>query len=154
MSELLATALKVAFLALLWLFILLVANVIRTDLFGRTVPAADVPEQHLIKPERRRRRRKEPTVLAIESGAKAGTRLALVDLIHIGRGADCELVLDDDYVSTQHAELQRGPSGDWTLTDLGSTNGSYVNGVRVTTPTTVTRDDTLRIGRTQMKLEA
>jgi pSer/pThr/pTyr-binding forkhead associated (FHA) protein len=51
------------------------------------------------------------------------------DLV-IGRsGADLEV--DDRGVSRRHARLSRGPDGGWTLTDLGSTNGTFVNGVRV-----------------------
>ena len=45
-----------------------------------------------------------------------------------------------------------GPSGLY-LEDLGSTNGSYVNGQRITAPTTITMSDTVRIGKTILKLE-
>ena len=172
MSEILVAAGKVGFLALLWLFILLVANVVRTDLFGRQVVAREVApagppgsgqpkavkagraEKPAKEPKPAKRGRKEPASILLESGERAGTRLALVDLVRIGRGADCELNLeDDDYVSTRHAELTRSPDGTWTLSDLGSTNGTWVNGVRVTTPVVVKPGDGLRIGRTQMKLE-
>ena len=92
-------------------------------------------------------------MLAIDTGSQAGTRLALVDEFRIGRSAGCALVLDDDYVSTDHASLVRMPKGEWVLTDLGSTNGTFVNEVRVVSPTVVTPSDSLRIGRTQMRLE-
>ena len=153
MADLITTLLKVAFLAVLWLFVLLVANVIRTDLF-RTAPATGrsgataAPAPAPVK-----RSRKEPKVLAIDTGSLAGTRLALVDEFRIGRSAGCALVLDDDYVSTDHASLVRMPKGEWVLSDLGSTNGTFVNEVRVVTPTVVTPADSLRIGRTQMRLE-
>jgi hypothetical protein len=156
MADLITTLLKVAFLAVLWLFVLLVANVIRTDLF-RTAPAtprsarsgAGAPAA----PARVKRSRKEPKVLAIDTGSQAGTRLALVDEFRIGRSEGCALVLDDDYVSSDHASLVRTPKGEWVLSDLGSTNGTFVNEVRVVTPTVVTPSDSLRIGRTQMRLE-
>ncbi len=92
-------------------------------------------------------------MLAIDTGPQAGTRLALVDEFRIGRSADCALILDDDYVSGDHASLARRANGDWVVTDLGSTNGTFVNEVRVVTPTVVTASDSLRIGRTQMRLE-
>jgi hypothetical protein len=49
----------------------------------------------------------------------------------IGRSRDAECVLRDPNVSRHHAELQRSASGDWTIADLGSTNGVTVNGRRV-----------------------
>jgi hypothetical protein len=49
----------------------------------------------------------------------------------IGRAKDAECVLRDPNVSRRHAELRRSPSGDWTIADLGSTNGIKVNGRRV-----------------------
>jgi pSer/pThr/pTyr-binding forkhead associated (FHA) protein len=156
MADLIVTLLKVAFLAVLWLFVLLVANVIRTDLF-RTAPAgprdkrgASAPAP---SPEPRKRGKNELKILAIDTGPQAGTRLALVDEFRIGRSSACALILDDDYVSGDHASLARTAKGDWVVTDLGSTNGTFVNEVRVVTPTVVTAADSLRIGRTQMRLE-
>jgi pSer/pThr/pTyr-binding forkhead associated (FHA) protein len=52
-------------------------------------------------------------------------------LTHIGRGAHNDIVLDDDSVSDSHAKLQRR-DGRWLLMDLGSTNGTYAGGVRLT----------------------
>jgi len=155
MADLIVTLLKVAFLAVLWLFVLLVGNVIRTDLF-RTEPVGTrgkVKASAARAPQPRRQGRSEPRILAIDTGPQAGTRLALVDEFRIGRSADCALILDDDYVSGDHASLGHRPGGDWVVTDLGSTNGTFVNEARVTAPTVVTTADTLRIGRTQMRLE-
>ncbi|MDO5287436.1 MAG: FHA domain-containing protein [Actinomycetia bacterium] len=152
MAELLVTLLKVGFLAVLWVFVLLVANTIRNDLVARpalaTAGAARRSEAAAERPAQ-----PEPRILAIQTGSQAGARLALVEHFRIGRSADCALILDDDYVSGDHAEMQHRANGDWVLTDLGSTNGSFVNGVRVTTPTVVTPADDIRIGRTQMRLE-
>jgi len=45
----------------------------------------------------------------------------------LGRSRECDCVLNDPNVSRRHAELRRGPTGDWQIVDLGSTNGVKVN---------------------------
>ncbi|MDR0960502.1 MAG: FHA domain-containing protein [Propionibacteriaceae bacterium] len=173
MPELTVVVAKVAFLALVWLFIALIAGTIRTDMVGRAMPAPSgrVPAHRPPSPEASRRQavppvtprpepEEEPWVLAIDSGSRAGERLQLVDEVHIGRSPQCELMLDDDYISSMHALLRhhpadpsRGVAGHWSLTDLGSTNGTFVNSAKITQPTLVTVDDVMRIGRVQMRLE-
>ena len=49
----------------------------------------------------------------------------------LGRSRECDCVLNDPNVSRRHAELRRGPTGDWQIVDLGSTNGVKVNGRQV-----------------------
>jgi hypothetical protein len=157
-SEIALTVLKVLFLALLWLFIFSAVSVIRTDLFGKTVPTPDQPgAQELESPpppaRRTRRLRGDPKVLSIVQGQQAGESAELAPgVVMIGRSADCQLVLDDDYVSTRHARVVAGESGLY-IEDLGSTNGTYVNGARITAPTAISLSDSLRIGKTMLKLE-
>ncbi|MCW2811209.1 MAG: hypothetical protein JWP61_1667 [Friedmanniella sp.] len=158
MSEIALTVIKVLFLALLWLFILSAVSVIRSDLFGRTVPAPDQPQARELEnppppPRRTKRQRGEPRVLTITQGQQAGESAELAGgTVMIGRGADCPLILDDDYVSTRHARVVVNAEGVY-IEDLGSTNGTYVNGQRITAPTTITLSDTVRIGKTILKLE-
>ena len=159
MSELAVTAIKVLYLALLWLFILSVVSVIRSDLFGRTVPQPGPTDEPLPleEPARakksRRGKKGEPHKLTIVQGPQTGMTASLSDgVVLIGRGADCQLILDDDYVSTRHARLVAADAGPY-VEDLGSTNGTYVNGQRITAPTSVSLVDTIRIGKTVLKLE-
>ena len=49
----------------------------------------------------------------------------------IGRSRECEIVLGDSSISRKHAELRPSPQGQWTIADLGSTNGIRVNGASV-----------------------
>jgi len=65
----------------------------------------------------------------------------------IGRSKSAECVLRDPNVSRRHAELRRGESGDWTIGDLGSTNGVKVNGRRVAS-TRLSPGDEVTIGTT------
>ena len=69
----------------------------------------------------------------INEGFDRGKRFDIrVPLVHVGRGAHNDVVIDDDSVSDTHAKLQRREDA-WYLIDLGSTNGSYVGGSRLTT---------------------
>ncbi len=70
----------------------------------------------------------------------------------IGRSSKCDVVLDDPNISREHAEL-RPRGGSWVLTDLGSTNGSSVNGQRIDGPTVVKRGDQIELGTSVMKFE-
>jgi len=157
MSDLVVLALKLLFLALLWLFVLFVGNVIRTDMFGRKLATNEVGELQPVaelKPQKRRGRtdRKLPAALRVSKGKQEGVRVPLGDGVKIGRAADCQLILDDDYVSTRHAQLIRTDSG-YVVEDLGSTNGTYVNNERISSATPFSTSDTLRIGRTLMVVE-
>ena len=158
MSEIALTIIKVLFLALLWLFILSAVSVIRSDLFGRTVPSPEQPQpRELPTPppvKKPKRHRGEPRALVVAQGPQSGQSSPLSDRpIMIGRGTDCQLILDDDYVSTRHARVVSGDQGIY-VEDLGSTNGTYVNGQRITGPTTIGLADSVRIGKTMLRLEA
>lgn len=156
MSELLVLALKFAFLALLWVFILFTGAVIRSDLFGRRVPAAVAAAplaSARAQGRRNRRRGSVPTTLRITKGKQAGLTMGLGDHLKIGRSTDCQLILDDDYVSTRHARIYRSDGG-YLVEDLGSTNGTYLNNERLSSPAPFTPADTLRIGRTLLVVEA
>lgn len=159
MSEITLTILKVLFLALIWLFILSAVSVIRSDLFGKAVPSPGEPQRQPLEdpapPTKRTRKPKgEPRVFAISNGTQAGQQAEVSPgPVLIGRGSDCQLILDDDYVSTRHARVVNADGIAYYIEDLGSTNGTYVNGQRITAPTTITLQDTVRIGKTVLKLE-
>jgi len=63
----------------------------------------------------------------------------------IGRELTCDMTLGDETVSRWHASLERGPNG-WLLDDLGSTNGTRVNGWRVSSPYLVRAGDLVSFG--------
>jgi hypothetical protein len=69
----------------------------------------------------------------------------------IGRSSDCDLVLASDFVSRSHAQLAVG-STDVTIADVGSSNGTYVNGARVLGEGVVEQGDVLLVGEVAMRL--
>lgn len=155
MSEVIVGALKIAFLALLWAFILFAANIIRSDMFGRQLAttSAEPSLKHPAPPRKRKQQRSAPTVLRVVEGRQSGVTIPLAGVVGIGRSADSALNIDDDYSSTRHAQLRQDEQGQWWIEDLRSTNGTSVNTVRISVPTAVQAGDTVRIGRTVMKLE-
>ena len=155
MSELTLFLIRMAYLAILWIFVLSAISVIRSDMFGARIPeTARGAAAPAAKPKGRprRARRGDPTHLLVVEGDNAGTRAELADApLLIGRGTDAAIRLDDDYVSTRHARV--AASGDeWFVEDLGSTNGTYVGPVRITQPTTIGLGVQVRVGKTILEL--
>ncbi|WP_432507071.1 FHA domain-containing protein FhaB/FipA [Kineococcus arenarius] len=160
MSELTLTVLRLGLLALLWLFVLAVVGVLRTDLLGTRVTARRTERT----PRRRGREeappqgpqapRRERATLVVVEGSLRGTTIALGQApVLIGRGADCTLVLDDEYASTRHVRISPAEGGTgWLVEDLQSTNGSYLGRDRLSAPVPFEPGTPLRIGRTVLEL--
>jgi FHA domain len=159
MNNLTLLLIRLAFLAVLWLFVIAAVGVVRTDLFGqgrqgrqrrrqRKPPQVKTPRQ----PRAGRPGRGTPQRLLVTAGGLAGTSIGLTDQqITIGRANDATLVLNDDYASTRHARLFP-QDGQWIVEDLGSTNGTYLDRQKVTQPTPVPPGVPIRIGKTVLEL--
>ncbi len=78
-----------------------------------------------------------------------GTLKMLGDVLTIGRSPDNGLVLEDPQASGRHAEIRRGADGH-VIADLESSNGVFVDEVRITTPQTLRDDQTIRLGQTRL----
>src|SRR5438128_2186157 len=115
-TELLTLLLRLAMVAVLYGFLLVVLAVIRRDLRRAAAlgPAQASRDALLV-------------LSPGESSLASGATLGLARLTRIGRANDNELVLDDQFVSAHHAVLERRDGG-WWLTDRDSTNGTLVNG--------------------------
>jgi pSer/pThr/pTyr-binding forkhead associated (FHA) protein len=164
MNALTLTLIRLAFLAVLWLFVIAAVGVVRTDLFGtagsasrrqarkQRAPRPPQPPKPARPPKPGRSPRSSPQQLLVTAGALAGTSLGLADQqITIGRANDATLVLNDDYASTRHARLFP-QDGQWIVEDLGSTNGTYLDRQKVTQPTPVPVGVPIRIGKTVLEL--
>ena len=154
MSELTLFLVRIAYLAILWIFVLSAISVIRSDMFGARLPSAGgaAPEPKAPKQKAPPKRRGSPTHVAVIQGQNSGATASLAEApILIGRGNDAAIRLDDDYVSTRHARIVA--SGDqWYVEDLGSTNGTYLGAQRITQPTTIGLGAQVRIGKTILEL--
>lgn len=178
MSELTLLVLRVAFLALLWVFVFAVVYALRSDLFGGRVrklpeqqpapvfsaapmaagppavqslptspvtPGAGIPIGRPAGPATR---------LVITSGGKAGLEIPLgSEPLTIGRASDSGLQIRDDYTSTHHARLLLW-GDDWVVQDLDSTNGTFVDGQRIDSPTQVPLGVPVKVGATTFELRA
>jgi pSer/pThr/pTyr-binding forkhead associated (FHA) protein len=161
MNALTLTLIRLAFLAVLWLFVIAAVGVVRTDLFGpsarrrRQARKAKPPRPAPPPPARRpssRPGRAAPQQVVVTAGPLNGTIIPLADnQITIGRADDATLVLTDDYASTRHARLFP-QDGQWLVEDLGSTNGTYLDRQKVTQPTPVPVGVPIRIGKTVLEL--
>ena len=159
MNDLTLLLIRLAFLAVLWLFVIAAVGVVRTDLFGQARQGRQRRRQRKPrqpKPPRQPRAgrpgRGTPQRLLVTAGGLAGTTIGLTDQqITIGRANDATLVLNDDYASTRHARLFP-QDGQWIVEDLGSTNGTYLDRQKVTQPTPVPPGVPIRIGKTVLEL--
>ena len=151
MNSLTLTLIRVAFLAVLWLFVIAAIGVVRTDLFGTA--AAKMRRGRNRAPQRQPRpSRGTPRFLVVTEGALSGVSIDLTDQqITLGRANDATLVLNDDYASSRHARIFP-QDGQWIVEDLGSTNGTYLDRQKVTRPTPVPIGMPIRIGKTVLEL--
>lgn len=165
MGELTLLLLRIAFLAVLWGFVFAIVYALRSDLFGQKVRRMPQPAGNAAPVAAPTRApapapvaRPEPvgslgaTRLVITSGPKEGLEIDLPEeQLAIGRSNESGLVIRDDYTSTHHARLLKWPDG-WVVQDLDSTNGTFLDGVRVIVPTHIPLNTPVRIGTTSFEL--
>jgi FHA domain len=81
----------------------------------------------------------------IEPEDRAGQRVEIERAVIIGRSAECDLKLNDNYLSSRHARVVN-EAGELTIEDLGSTNGTYVNQQPVSGRMHLERGDIVQVG--------
>ena len=166
MSEFTVLVLRLAFFVLLWLFVFLIAGVLRQDLFGprrsknraakrggrSPAPAPGPAPQPAAA--RHPPAASPPHSLVITSGAMQGMVIALGTApITLGRSGDNTVVLEDDFASGHHARFV--PSGGrWYVEDLGSTNGTFIGEQRLSSPVPVSPGTAVTVGHTTMELRS
>lgn len=132
---------RVLFVAALYLFLIILAFLLRRELRSRASTQEERAPGDLIVME------------AANTGFEAGERIPLLAVSSLGRDSENDIVLDDAFVSSEHAKLIWNGKG-WVLQDLGSTNGTSINGKRVKRAAVVQPGDTLQLGSVKLKLAA
>lgn len=135
MPDVILALLRIIFLGLVYLFVWQVARAIGAHL-GISL---------------RRQRKEGRRVVMVKSESQQGKELEIRDVSVLGRSPDADVLLDDAYASEFHMRLVAQENG-LVLHDLGSTNGTYVNGRRVTAPANLRRGDTIQVGKTVMEV--
>ncbi len=157
LSELTQTVLRYGFLLLIWVLVLSVVSALRRDLVvgrrNRTgTPTARQARKHPELVEEPPPSRPQARSLVVTEGPLTGTTLDLASSpILLGRAQEATLVLEDDYASGRHARLF--PQGSrWFIEDLGSTNGTFLNGNQLSRALPVEPGVPIRIGKTVIEL--
>ncbi|MDA7843611.1 FHA domain-containing protein [Pontimonas sp.] len=158
MSELTLFVLQLAFLGLLWAFVFSIVYALRTDLFGPARMRSEevsAPAQEPVNPVSPSPSPPSGTAstLLVTGGPKEGLSLELLpeEQFTIGRSSDSTLVIRDDNTSTHHARLMLW-NDQWMVQDLDSTNGTFVDGKRVSIPTPVPLNTPVTIGTSSFEL--
>jgi len=145
--------LKLAFLVLLYGFIVLVVRSATKDIGGAPqesiiLGASEAAALRARIPVRSARFR-----VVDGPGLQSGSLVEVAEPTVAGRGPESSLQLDgDDFASSRHALIAPRADGVW-VEDLGSTNGTFVNGARVTSERLLHPGDVLRLGQTELRLE-
>ena len=144
--------LRVAFIAVLYIFLFQIGKLMLREI---QVIAANGQS---FAPMRRQPQNGGPDIglVVLDPGDTVlvdGAYLPMAGEILVGRGDACDLILDDPFVSTEHAEFAVN-AGTTVLTDLGSTNGSRINGEWLTAPVTLFDGDIVQFGNVRLRYAA
>jgi pSer/pThr/pTyr-binding forkhead associated (FHA) protein len=145
--------LKLAFLVLLYGFIVLIVRSATKDIGGAPQESIILGASEAAALRARIPVRPARFLVLDGPGLREGSVLELKEPTVAGRGPESSLQLDgDDFASARHARIEPRVDGVW-IEDLGSTNGTFVNGARVTTERLLQPGDVLRLGQTELRLE-
>jgi hypothetical protein len=151
-SDPVLTFLKFCLVAILYLFLARVVWIVARELRGTPAPAPAVPQP--AGPARgRKAKAKTWRLVLVEPKTEAGASYAVDDEITLGRGGGCTVPLAfDTFVSQVHARAFERDGALW-VEDLGSRNGTYVNGTPVHEPTRIEKGARVQVGETVLEVE-
>ena len=145
--------LKIGFLLLLYLFIWRIVRTASRDLRAPQESMIIPPQGGGRAPAPRRSQTARLVVVGSPALREGEVRMLDSAPLTVGRGPANDVSLDnDDYASTQHARIEPRRDGIW-IEDVGSTNGTFVNGDRVDEARRLKPGDVIRIGATDLRFE-
>ena len=153
--------LKIGFLVLLYLFIWRVVRTASRDLRGAPQESMILAPQRVQDQKKQRRARERgrskpvgKLVVVTSPALRAGEEHTIDSSpLLVGREAENDVPLvRDEFSSGRHARIEPRRDGVW-IEDVGSTNGTFVNGVRLTAPRKLSPGDVIRIGETDLRFE-
>ncbi|MCU1487096.1 MAG: hypothetical protein JWN67_3842 [Actinomycetia bacterium] len=147
MPEPLLAILKLCALALLYLFFLRVIRAVWAEVAPVRVAAPAPAAKPARRPSSRKAAKGGDALVVLEPKEQKGQRYGVDDEVTMGRAAGCTVTLSDNYASQHHARVFHR-DGALQVEDLGSTNGTYVNGAKVTSPMPLKRGDRVKVGAT------
>ena len=155
MTDALLNALKLILLALIYLFFGRVLWAVWSEVRTPVMPAARVGGGSASRSRAKKSAGKGvPLIVVIEPKQHLGATYTLSSVLAIGRLEDNDIVIDDDsFISSHHARIEIRPEGTWVV-DLGSTNGSFVNGQRLTGERSVRKGDRIQVGSTVLEMRS
>ncbi len=154
MSPFVLSVLKYALLVLLYFFIYRAVRSVAVDVSGRRAGGRTAQMKSPSPSVAAKASKGGRVPAAVVVHELEGDKLRTVRLsgeVDIGRADGCAIRLQDTYVSQVHARLA-GKDGAWTVEDLGSTNGTYLNDRKVVAPVEVHAGDVVRVGQTVLEL--
>ena len=149
MPEVVLDILKYFFLVLIFLFLARAVKAMYLEISGPRSSRAPQAQPMSRVSEKLTAGKPPDKVAVVAPGAKVRT-FDLGDELIVGRGDKCHVVLEDSYASQVHARVFRRQDAVY-IEDMGSTNGTYLNRKKVTSPVPVNRGDTARIGKTELE---
>jgi hypothetical protein len=149
LSDPIDVLLQFAFLGVLYLFLLWVARSALRDLGRPATEPSGFGEEELAAGGRPYSGR---LVVERGEGLSRGEAFGVGPGLVIGRALACEVTIDDSYASSRHARLY-DRDGHVYIEDMNSTNGTYVNGNRVSTQQLLRPGDVVRIGDTELRFD-
>ena len=154
MSPFVLSVLKYSLLVLLYFFVFRAVRSVAVEIAGRRRErgTTQMRSPSTAPPAKPSKGGKPPTQVVVHEsdGGKART-VRLKGSVEIGRRDGCAVRLSDTYVSQVHARLY-GENGAWYVEDLGSTNGTFLNDARVSSPVEVHAGDVVKVGKTVLEL--